>query len=126
MLLTDTLDPIRRSSKDQLFMIQIMVAPAADNKECAKYGGACASAWVDAETFPEALNQAVFRIKQAGWDPVSLFHWELVCRDDYSAATHRADVFRSIRQCIALADEYGVGLELATWPKRGRRGRKRH
>lgn len=123
MLFADTLDPIKRNTKDQLFLVQIKVAPAPDNKEGAKFGGAYASAWVDAETLQEAAQKALSSIKEAGWDPVEFMHWELVTRDNYSVATHKEDELRTIHQCIATAMEHGVCLIFSVWPKRRKRGR---
>jgi hypothetical protein len=119
----DTRDPMRRDSKDQLFFVQVKVAPGKDNREAAKCGGGIASAWVDAEVFEEAVEKTFSRIKEVGWGAVTFMHWEMVRRDTYSAAVHGENNLRMIHQCIAIAMKHGVGLMLATWPKRGRRKR---
>ena len=117
----DRHDPARRNSKDQLFFIQFKAVPAADNERLAQYGGAYASAWVDAEILEDAWEKAFLSIEAAGWSPVKLMHWDIVRRDDYSAAIHGEDDLRTIRQSIATAIQHGVGLMLSAWPKRARK-----
>jgi hypothetical protein len=119
MLFADTIDPVSRENRSELFLFRIEVVPAEDNPESAEVGGAYANAWVDADTLRGAEIKAIDRIEAEGWQPKRFDHWEIVCKDCYSAESPGGQEVRDILESIDMAFQYGVGLIFYTWPKVG-------
>jgi hypothetical protein len=116
MLFADTIDPVSRANKSELFLIRIEVVSDVSNPESAEAGGAFANAWVDADSLKEAEEKAIAQIEAEGWKPRRFDHWELVCKDCYSTESHGEQEVRDILLSIETAFQYGVGLIFHTWP----------
>jgi len=115
MLFADTIEPVKRKTSDELFLLRIEATPTPVNPESDEVGGAYVNAWVDAATLREAEENAINRIKEEGWSPVKIERWELVCKDCYSEEFHDVEALPDILDAIETAFEYGVGLIFHTW-----------
>lgn len=112
---SDGIDPVRRSSSDELFLVIIEATPEPDSDEYGEAGGAFVNCWVNADDLRTAERRAVALIQEAGWQPHRFDNWELVTRATYvdcEPAHDEPDLHEVVEQ--AFID--GEVCVFHTWP----------
>jgi hypothetical protein len=116
-LFSDTIEPVRRSRPDELFLVRILAKPLPENKEAAKTGGAYVNGWIDAEDLRTAEQTALARIRAEQWRPIKFDDWKLLCRKCY---TDDADLGEDERQellkRVEEAFKCGMSFTFHCWP----------
>ncbi|MCZ8253056.1 MAG: hypothetical protein O9318_11335 [Hylemonella sp.] len=105
--IAESMDEVRRSSKDHVFSIIFDTRPAEGNRT--KSVGAFALCWVDAETLLEAEKIAVDKLIEAGWIPTRFEEHDLVsCDSDrYGQEGYSEDEISAVLARVAMAQKYG-------------------
>jgi len=112
----DTIEPVERSTDDELFLIRLVAEPKRENPEANECGGAYVNVWVNTATLREAEESAIAAIQEDGWQPLRLDHWEIVCRDCYAESEDSDEDMQGTLDAVEDAFESGLGLVFYTWP----------
>jgi hypothetical protein len=112
---SDGIEPIRRSSPDELFLVTIEARPEPDSDEYGEAGGAFVNCWVDADDLRTAERRAVALIRADGWRPHRFDDWELVTRSTYDSH-EPADDGPNLREVVEQAFIDGEVCVFNTWP----------
>jgi hypothetical protein len=80
----DGIEPVCRSSADQLFLVTIEARPARGSTEFGQMGGSFVNCWVDADDLRTAEWRAVAIIEADGWRSHRFEEWSLVTRETYT------------------------------------------
>ncbi|HTK75170.1 MAG TPA: hypothetical protein VL371_07920 [Gemmataceae bacterium] len=112
---SDGIEPIRRSSPDELFLVTIEARPEPDSDEYGEAGGAFVNCWVDADDLRTAERRAVALIREDGWRPHRFDDWELVTRSTYDSH-EPADDGPDLREVAEQAFIDGEACVFNTWP----------
>jgi hypothetical protein len=78
------IDPARRSSSDQLFLLIIEARPEPEAAEYCDAGGAFVACLIDADDLRVAEQRAVALIQERSWRPHRFEKWVLVTRATYA------------------------------------------
>ena len=113
---SDGLDPVRRSSRDELFLLTIEARPEPGSDRCGEAGGAFVSCWVNADDLRTAERRAVALVMENGWRPHRFEAWELVTRATYAGRTPRDDGGPDSREVVDQAFVDGEVCVFNTWP----------
>jgi hypothetical protein len=81
---SDGIEPVRRSSPNELFLVTIEARPAPGSEEFGELGGSFVNCWVDADDLRTAERRAVALIQADGWMPHRFEEWSLVTRETYA------------------------------------------
>lgn len=81
---SDVIDPVCRTSPEELFFLIIEARPKTDSDDFGQVGGAFVNCWANADDLRTAERQAVALIEQSGWRPHRFEDWELVSRATYA------------------------------------------
>jgi hypothetical protein len=112
---SDRIDPVHRSSPDQLFFLIIEARPEPDSDEYGDAGGAFVSCFVDADDLRTAERQAVALIEQTGWRPCRFVEWKFVTSASF--ADHKTtDDEPDPRQMVEQTFIDGTVCVFQTWP----------
>jgi hypothetical protein len=107
----DGIEPVRRSSPDELFLVTMEARPAPDSEEFGEVGGSFVNCWVAADDLRTAERRAVALIQEAGWMPHRFEEWSLVTRETY--ADEDAPDLRELFEQALIDGEVCVFYE---WP----------
>jgi hypothetical protein len=113
---SDRIDPVRRSSSDELFLLTIEARPAPDADEYGNVAGAFVNCWVNADDLRTAERRAVALIQGYRWRPYRFKDWELVTRATYAGREprdHGAPDLQDIVDQAFIDEEVCV---FHTWP----------
>lgn len=113
---SDGIDPVRRNSRDELFLLTIEARPEPHSEEYGEAGGAFVNCWVNADDLRTAERQAVALIEQHGWRPHRFDEWELVCRATYAGREPPDDGDLDLREIVEQAFIDGEVCVFNTWP----------
>jgi hypothetical protein len=113
---SDGIDPIRRSSPDELFLITIEARPEPGADEYGDAGGAFVNCWVNAADLRMAERRAVALIRDHGWRPHRFEEWELVTRATYTGREQESDGGPDLREVVEQAFLDGEVCVFNTWP----------
>ena len=113
---SDGIDPVRRASADELFLVTIEARPGPDADEYGEAGGAFVNCWVDADDLRTAERRAVALIEENGWRPHRFEEWELVTRTTYADREPPADGEPDFRELVDQAFADGEACVFNTWP----------
>ena len=80
---SDTIEPVFRTSKKQVFLVMIEAKPKPDSDEAKEFGGAFCNCWVNADDLRTAERSAVLMMEQDNWIPHRFDEWSLVDREFY-------------------------------------------
>jgi hypothetical protein len=115
---SDGIDPVRRSSPDELFLVTIEARPEPDSDEHGVAGGAFVNCWVNAEDLRTAERRAIALIEVGGWRPHRFHDWELVTRATYEGR-EPPDGGPDLREVVEQAFIDGEVSVFNTWPRTG-------
>lgn len=103
-LYSDTVDPVRRMTPDELFLVRIEAIPEPDNPEAADTGGAFVNCWLDVDDLRSAELEAIEIIRYNGWRPQRLDTWELVSRSSCGDSAEQVEeAFHNGSACAFFA-----------------------
>jgi hypothetical protein len=111
---SDGIDPVSRSSPQQLFLLTVEARPQPDSDEYGELGGAYVNCWVDADDLRTAERRAVALILEDGWKPYRFESWQFVTRDTYVDQEPAPDG-PNMREILDEAFDDGVALVFNTW-----------
>jgi len=112
---SDGIEPIRRSSPEELFLVTIEARPEPDSDEHGEAGGAFVNCWVDADDLRTAERRAAALIRENGWRPHRFDDWELVTRSTYDGREPDDDG-PELREVVEQAFIDGEVCVFNTWP----------
>jgi len=112
---SDSIDPVRRSSAEELFLVTIEARPEPDSEEYGEVGGAFVNCWVDADDLSTAERRTVALIEQEGWRPHRFDDWQLVTRATY-ADREPAEDGLDLREIVEQAFIDGEVCKFYSWP----------
>ena len=112
---SDGIDPVRRSSPNELFLVTIEARPEPDSAEYGEVDGAFVNCWVDADDLRSAERRAVALIQEDGCRPHRFDVWELVSRATYEGR-EPSDDGPDLREVVAQAFTDGEVCVFRTWP----------
>jgi hypothetical protein len=113
---SDGIDPVIRSSADELFFLAMEARPGPEAEEFGEAGGAFVNCWVDADDLRAAERRAVALIREIGWHPRRLDSWELVTLDSYAEWEPGDDGGLDPRDAVTQAFEDGEVCQFFRWP----------
>jgi len=113
---SDGLDPVVRSSPDELFLVTIEARPEPGSDEYGDAGGAFVNCWVNADDLRTAERRAVVLIQDHGWRPQRFEEWSLVSRATYADWEPGDDGGPDLREVFAQALIDGEACVFNTWP----------
>ena len=116
-LFADSIDEVRKSSDDEVFMIIIMAKPNESNEEYSKAGGAYVNCWVNKPTLKEAERLAIQEIESENWVPIKFDSYEILCERCYLERDNLEK--EEIEENIALLQEAldnEISLLFHCWP----------
>ena len=113
---SDRIDPVRRASADELFLLTIEARPEPEADEYGEAGGAFVNCWVDADDLRTAERRAVALIEENGWRPHRFDEWELVTLATYADRPPPDDGEPDLREVAAQAFTDGEVCLFNTWP----------
>jgi hypothetical protein len=113
---SDAIDPVTRSSREELFYIVMEARPGPAAQEYGEAGGAFVNCWVDADDLRAAQRRAVDLIRESGWRPHRLESWEIVTRDSYAEWVSGDDGGFDPRDAMTQAFIDGEVCEYFCWP----------
>ena len=113
---SDGINPVRRSSPDELFLVTIEARPEPGSGESGEAGGAFVNCWVDADDLRAAERRAVALIRESGWRPHRFEDWELVTRASYANREPQDDGGPDLRELVDQAFIDGEVCVFNTWP----------
>ena len=112
---SDGIDPVSRSSPDELFLVTIEARPEPEADEYGEAGGAFVNCWVNADDLRTAERRAVALIKDDGWRAHRFEEWELVTRATYEGREPAEDG-PDLREVVDQAFIDGEVCVFNTWP----------
>ena len=116
-LFADTIEPVKRRSADELFLVRVIAKPLPDNSGAAEIGGAYINCWVNVDDLRTAEQRAIDRVREEQWRPTKFEHWELVCRRCYvEDSKYDEDERRESLARVDEAFEYGIAITFFCWP----------
>jgi hypothetical protein len=80
---SDGVEPVRRSSSEEVFFLIIEARPEPGSDDYGKAGGAFVNCWVNVDNLRSAERRAVALIMGNGWKPHRFEEWKLVTRETY-------------------------------------------
>lgn len=80
---SDTIDPVFRTSKDEVFLITIEAKPKPETDESKEYAGAFCNCYVNADDLRTAERRAVQIMDECNWIPFRFDEWTIVSRKFY-------------------------------------------
>jgi hypothetical protein len=113
---SDCIDPVRRSSSGELFLLTIEARPEPDSDDSGDAGGAFVNCWVNADDLRTAERRAVALIQEYGWRPHRFEEWELVTRATYTDWEPGDDGGPDLREVVDQAFIDGEVCVFNTWP----------
>jgi len=113
---SDSINPVRRSSSDELFLLTIEAHPEPNSEDYGEAGGAFVNCWVNADDLRTAERRAVALIQEHGWRPHRFEEWELVTRATYGERELRDDGGQDLREVVDQAFIDGEVCVFNTWP----------
>ena len=113
---SDGIEPVRRSSLDELFLLTIEARPEPDADDFGEAGGAFVNCWVNTDDLRAAERRAVALIEERGWRPHRFAEWELVTRATYADRDPRDDYGLNLRVIVDQAFTDGEVCVFHTWP----------
>jgi hypothetical protein len=112
---SDRIDPVSRSSPEQLFLLTLEAKPQPDSDEYGEVGGAYVNCWVDADDLRTAERRAVALIVEEGWKPYRFESWNFVTRETYAGQKPDNSGGPDMREVIDEAFADGAALVFNTW-----------
>jgi hypothetical protein len=112
---SDHIDPVSRSSPEQLFLLMLEAKPQPDSDEYREVGGAYVNCWVDADDLRTAERRAVALILEEGWKPYRFESWQFVTRETYVDQKPDDSGSADMREVVDEAFADGVALVFNTW-----------
>jgi hypothetical protein len=113
---SDGIDPVIRSSPDELFLIKIEARPEPGAEEFGSAYGAFVVCWVAAESLGDAERRAVASIRENRWQPHRLESWEIVTREQFADWKPSDEDDVDPRDVIDQAFADGEACEYFCWP----------
>jgi hypothetical protein len=113
---SDSINPVRRSSSDELFLLTIEAHPEPSSEDFGLAGGAFVNCWVNADDLRTAERRSVALIQEHGWRPHRFEEWELVTRATYGERELRGDGGQDLREFVDQAFIDGEVCAFNTWP----------
>lgn len=113
---SDGIDPIWRSSPEELFLITIEAKPEPESDEYGEVGGGFVKCWANVDDLRTAERRAVALIQEDGWRPHRFEDWELVTRATYADREPDDDGRPDLREVVAQAFIDGEICVFHTWP----------
>ncbi|MEI7425035.1 MAG: hypothetical protein WCK10_02870, partial [Candidatus Staskawiczbacteria bacterium] len=113
---SENIDPVRRSSSVELFLLIIEARPLPGSQAYGGAGGAFVNCWVDADDLRAAERRAVALISEAGWRPHRFDSWEIVTRDSYNDLEPTDDDGSDLSKLVSQAFIDGEVCVIHTWP----------
>ena len=113
---SDGIDPVHRSSPDELFLVTIEVRPESGSAEAEEAGGAVVNCWIDADELRAAERRAIAGIQEQGWRPHRFEEWELVTRSTYADRSPQDGGGPDLREVVDQAFLDGEVFVFHTWP----------
>lgn len=80
-LFADSLEPLKRRHRDEIFFLRFEGRPDETNPESEEVAGGFIHAWIDADTLRDAELLALKAISQDEWIACRLDDWALADRD---------------------------------------------
>jgi hypothetical protein len=114
---SDGIDPVRRSSPEEVFLVTIEARPTPDAEDYDEAGGAFVNCWVDADDLRTAERRAVALIEEDGWRPHRFDSWKLVTRDTYADWEPDDEGEQDPREMVGQALADGEVCVFHTWPR---------
>jgi hypothetical protein len=113
---SDGIDPVRRSSSDEVFFLMIEARPEPHSDEFGQSGGAFVNCWVNADDLRTAERRAVELIHESGWRPHKFEEWRLVTKSTYEGDDPPEDGMPSSADLVDQALVDGEVCVFHTWP----------
>lgn len=113
---SDGIDPVRRSSPAELFLITMEARPDLDSDKHPEAGGAIVNCWVNADDLRAAERRAVALVREDGWRPHRFDAWEIVTRETYTNCEPSNNSGRDLQEIVDQAFIDGEVCVLHTWP----------
>ncbi len=113
---SDGIEPVRRSSSDELFLLTIEARPEPDSEDYGEVGGAFVNCWVNADDLRAAERRAVTLIQEHGWRPHRFEEWELITRATYADLQPGDDGEPDLREVVDQAFIDGEVCVFNMWP----------
>jgi hypothetical protein len=116
-LFANTIALVKRTKKDELFLICIVAKPCPENLEASENGGAYVNCWVDADDLRIAEQKAIEAIEGEQWQPMKFDNWKMVCRRCYieNASLEEAERCEYLERMDEAFDN-GIALVFNCWP----------
>jgi hypothetical protein len=112
----DHIEPVYRSSSDELFFLTIEARPEPEVDEYGKAGGAFVSCWVNTDDLRTAERKAVTLIHGHGWRSHRFDEWKLVTRATYVDRDDQIDEEIDLRELVEQAFIDGEVCVFNCWP----------
>jgi hypothetical protein len=113
---SDGVDPVSRSSSDEVFFLIIEARPELDSDDYGTAGGAFVNCWVNVDNLQSAERRAVALIRDNGWRPYRFEEWKLVTRETYADLGPPGDGEPDLSEIIDQAFIDGEVVIFNIWP----------
>jgi len=113
---SDGIEPVRRSSPGELFLVTIEARPAPGSEEFGTMGGSFVNCWIDADDLRTAERRAVALIQTDGWMPHRFEEWSIVTRETYTDWEPQGDGGPDLRELFDQALTDGEVCLFNNWP----------
>jgi hypothetical protein len=112
----DGIEPVRRSSPGELFLVTIEARPAPGSEKFGQMGGSFVNCWVNADDLCTAERRAVALIEADGWRPHRFEEWSIVSRETYTDWKPLDEDGPDLRELFEQALIDGELCVFNTWP----------
>jgi hypothetical protein len=115
-LYADRIEPVRRTSPEELFLVTLEAVPEADSEDFGELGGAFVNCWVDVDDLRTAELRAVELIQGQHWRPVRFESWSIVSRATYADQEPEDEDEPDYLELVEAAFAQGAAYIFNTWP----------